>query len=60
MTKEALQAYAEKKGDYYARFLTRYQLTPTFLSWNWMAFFFLPYWLAYRKLWWPLAAVLGL
>lgn len=60
VTEEALHAYAGKNGEYYARFLTRYQRSATFLSWNWVAFFFLPIWLAYRKLWWPLVTIIGL
>lgn len=60
ITKETLQTYLGKKDEYYAYFLTRYQLAPLFLSWNWVAFFFLPFWLAYRKLWRPLALMISL
>jgi len=55
-----LEAYAEKNGQYYAQFLKRSEHSKTFLSWNWSAFFFLPFWLAYRKLWIPFAVIVGL
>jgi len=58
LTKDQLHAYAGSNGKYYSQFLARYQASPLFLSWNWAAFFFLPFWLAYRKLWKSLALIL--
>lgn len=58
LTKENLQEYAGRNGQFYSQFLARYQASPFFLSWNWAAFFFLPLWLAYRKLWQPLGITL--
>lgn len=46
-----LLKYTGKNGEYYGQFLERYKASSEFLSWNWTAFFFLPFLLLYRKLW---------
>lgn len=51
MKYEDLLKYAGENGEYYAQFLERYTASENFLSWNWTAFFFLPFFLLYRKLW---------
>lgn len=51
MRADDLKKYAEKNGEYYTKFLTRFEADSNFLSWNWWAFFFFPFWLLYRKLW---------
>ena len=51
MRVEDLLKYSGKNGDYYKKYLERFELNEDFFSWNWMAFFFFPFWLLYRKLW---------
>jgi len=51
MKTDDLKKYAGENGEYYTKFLARFEADNNFLSWNWWAFFFFPFWLLYRKLW---------
>jgi len=43
-------AYVQSKIDYYIPKFIEFKTLGKKVSWNWAAFFFAPYWLAYRKM----------
>ena len=43
-------AYVQTKLDYYIPKFVEFEALNKKVSWNWAAFFFAPYWLAYRKM----------
>jgi hypothetical protein len=57
---ERLRAAVGAKADWYLERWRRMAVGGTWLSWNWPAFLATYFWFAYRRMWLPLAAAVGL
>ena len=49
-----------KATEYYIKAFKEYPVGRIFVKWNWSAFFFSTYWLAYRRMYIPAAVVVAL